>query len=344
MRGVRLSATRAIEIADLPEPRLGDGDVLVGVEKAGICGSDMHVYGGHHPFRKPPVVLGHEVAGRVLASGPGVGGPPAGTAVTVEPQIACGTCASCRADLPHLCRRARRPGNGWNGFFAERIIAPASVLHRLPPDMTFEDGALAEPTAVAVRAVRQADVGLGDAVAVIGLGPIGSLAVSAVIAAGAEVVVASDVKPFNLRFAADLGVQRVLDPTVESLVETVLEATAGDGVDVVIVTASVPQVLLEAIGMVRPGGTVVQVALHDEPIRFDATAAVMKEVAVLSTLTYSSEDFRIALGLVARNVVSAERFVTHTYHYTEADKAFADIANGLEHMKVLLSFDPTVPA
>lgn len=338
MRAALLTETRSLTIAEQDEPILSAGEVLIESLVGGICGSDVHTYEGRHPFRTPPVVLGHETSGRVLAVGLGVDGLSGGDLVTVEPQLSCRRCYACRAGSPHLCVAARRPGAGWPGTFAERIVAPAEVVYRLPEGASAQDGALVEPTAVAVRAVRRARLEFGDTVVILGAGAIGCLIADAARAEGAEVLLVSDPQSFNRDFATALGAHAAIDPRRESVVDRVVAATEGRGADAVFVACSAEDALLDGVAAARRGGVVVQVALHEAPLRFDATQAVLREVDVLSSLTYSSDDFTRALRLVASGVVSAERYATQRYAFEQAPDAFAAIVAGLEHVKVLLLF------
>jgi L-iditol 2-dehydrogenase len=338
VNGVVLEAAREVVIRELDEPRPGPGDVIVEVLRGGICGSDMHAYRGHHPFRRPPVTLGHEAAGRVLEVGDRVADLEAGQLVTIEPQIACGVCRSCRGGLRHLCVDARRPGAGWGGLFAQRVVAPADVVYRLPASVDVDDGVLVEPAAVAVRAVRRTGIGFGDRIAVLGAGPIGVLIACAARASGAVVAAMTDVKPYNLGIAAGLA-DRAVDVTEEDAVAAILDVTDG-GADAIFVAGSVPTALIDAVAAVRPGGIVMQVAMPDRPLELPVTQAVMHEVDVMSSLTYSADDFRRAIDLVERGAVSAAELVTACRPYTEAAETFREIDGGLDHMKILLTFEP----
>lgn len=338
MQVALLSEARSLAIAEQEEPCPGADEVLIESLVGGICGSDIHTYEGRHPFRKPPVVLGHEMSGRVLTTGGEVEGLAVGDLVTIEPQLSCRRCYACRAGSPHLCIKARRPGAGWPGTFAERVVAPAEIVYRLPEGVSAQDGALVEPTAVAVRAVRRARLELGDTAVVLGGGTIGCLIAAAAQADGAQVLLLSDPQRFNRDFATAIGAQAAIDPLSESVVERVAEVTQGRGVDAVFVACSAPDALLDGVAATRRGGVVVQVALHEAPLRFDATEAVLREVDVRSSLTYSSDDFTKALHLLGAGVVTAERFATQRYPFEQAPEAFAAIASGLDHVKVLLLF------
>jgi 2-desacetyl-2-hydroxyethyl bacteriochlorophyllide A dehydrogenase len=336
MRAVVLTDVRRIELLDIEEPTAARNDVTIEVRAGGICGSDMHAYRGHHPFRKPPVVMGHEVAGRVIAIGSDVTRVAIGERVAVEPQIACGTCASCLRGLANLCRHARRPGLGWGGTFAERMTAPEHVVYRLDPDTSYEEGALVEPTAVALRAVRHGGLQVGDRVAVLGVGPIGGLVARLCQVAGAGSLMVTDVKGFNLDLMRTLGVADAIDASAVDVSEAAHEITHGAGFDIAFVTSPARTSVNDAMKILRPGGRVVQIAIHGESVPFDATAAVLAEIEVRASLTYTSVDFEIATTLINRGVLDVRPFITHRYGLDDAPAAFRAIEDGLDHVKVVL--------
>jgi L-iditol 2-dehydrogenase len=336
MRAVVLTDVERIEVLDIEEPTATPTDVTIEVRAGGICGSDMHAYRGHHPFRKPPVVMGHEVAGRVIATGSEVTRVAVGDRVAVEPQIACGTCSSCLRGLANLCRHARRPGLGWGGTFAERMTAPEHVVYGLGQDATYEAGALVEPTAVALRAVRRGGLQAGDRVAVLGVGPIGGLVARLCQIAGAGTLMVTDVKSFNLDLMRTLGVANAIDAGTVDLADAAHQLTDEAGFDIVFVTSPAPTSLNDAIKILRPGGTVVQIAIHGEAIPFDATGAVLGEIEVRASLTYTAVAYEIATTLINQGVLDVRPFITHRYALEDASTAFRDIEDGLDHVKVVL--------
>ncbi len=338
MRAVVLTAVETIEVHDIEEPRFGDDEVLIRVGAGGICGSDLHAYRGHHPFRVPPVVMGHEAAGEVVAVGSAVTRCAVGDRVAIEPQIACGRCASCLRGESNLCQDVRRPGLRWGGTFAELMTAPDRVVYRLAPETPFEIGALVEPAAVAMRAFRRGEMRLGDRVAVLGAGPIGGLIAHIAERARPSLLMVSDVKPFNLRFVTEtLRIEHAIDAGRCDVVDAGRLLTDDDGFDIVFVTAPHERALLDAVELARPGGRVVQVAIYGQPIPFDATRAVLREVEVRASLTYAPDDFRLTTEMIVNGTLDAASFITHRYPLEDADRAFADIAAGMDHVKVVLT-------
>ncbi len=337
MRAVVLSDVERVEVHDIPEPEFGADEVLIRVGAGGICGSDMHAYYGHHPFRKPPVVLGHEAAGEVVAVGTDVTRVAVGDRVAVEPQIACLKCPVCLRGFTNLCQDVRRPGLGWGGTFAELMMAPERVVYPLNPDTPFELGALVEPAAVAMRAFRRGGVRAGDRVAVLGAGPIGGLIAHIAERARAGVLMVTDIKAFNLDFMRQLGIEHAVDPSATDVAAVRDQLTGREGFDVVFNTSPHANGLTDAIALARPGGRIVQVAIYGAPVPIDATQAVLREVEVRASLTYSPDDFRLTTEMIRRGVLDAQAFITQRYSIWDAGAAFADIAGGMSHVKVMLT-------
>ena len=203
MRAVLLSAPQQARVVEIEEPVLEGGDALIRVEATGLCGSDISTWQGHHPFRRPPVVLGHEAAGTVVAVGAGVESALVGQRVALCPLIPCGRCTPCRRGATNLCTSRRVPGVGWAGTYAEYVAAPASLLYPVGAHVSASQAALVEPAAVALRAVRRAGVTAGSRVAVLGAGGIGSLCARLARLCGAASVLVSDVQPAKLARLAE---------------------------------------------------------------------------------------------------------------------------------------------
>ena len=215
MKGAVLAATKRIEVQEVDEPAYGEDEVLIDVKACGVCGSDLHAYRGFHPFRRPPVVLGHEVAGQVVSVGPAVRDVRVGDRVAVEPQIYCGTCNFCVGGLPNFCVAMRRPGLRWGGTLAERMMAPEKVLYTLAPAVSYEEGAVVEPLAVAYRGLRTGQITMGQRVAVLGAGPIGTLVSMLCTAAQVSTLMVTDIKGYNLNFVRSLGVQHAINAATQ---------------------------------------------------------------------------------------------------------------------------------
>lgn len=313
MRAAVLTATRQVEIQELPIPESGPGEVLIRVRAAGICGAELHAFIGSHPFRKPPVQMGHEMAGDVVDVGPGVISLAKGDRVSVLPPKACGYCSTCVRGAPNLCENKLNLGTSqWPGCFADYITAPEDSVFKVPSNVTHQEAAIAEPLSVAVHAVRRIGTVLGGSVAILGTGTIGLACVAAAREAGAVSICVTDIADFNLEVAKRFGASRTVNPHQKDPVAAIREATGGRGVDAVLIAAGFSPVLNQAIAVVRPQGIVVIVALFDDVVTIDQPYALISGEKILTSSWASTpQDFKIAIDLIASGRIKAEDFITH---------------------------------
>jgi len=318
MKAALLSDNYKIQIVNVEKPKIKDSEVLIRVKSNGICGSDLHAYRGHHPFRKPPVILGHEVSGMVEQLGESVRNVEIGDRVAVEPQLGCGECAYCLAGKYNICVKRAAPGIGsWNGSFAEYFAAPASKVYKLPQDMTYDTGALMEPLAVGVHAVRRADIKLGDSVAVLGVGTIGLMNLVAAKKAGASRTYASDLLDYNLGKARELGADVPINPNKENLIEAVQQRNPY-GVDKVIITAAFPPVWEQAVKICKRGGRICVVGMFGESVAVDFLQLLLQEKCICLSWLYRREDFVTAIEIA--QAVNLSPIITHTFPLEDAAK------------------------
>lgn len=256
MKAAVLQETYKIVLQDVPEVQPQAGEVKIQVKFTGICGSEIHAFKGTHPYRKPPVILGHELAGEVVALGSNVQGFAIGDRVTVEPQIACGECQPCSQGWTNLCDRKVVLGTtDWTGSFAEYIVAHQNVVYKLPDNLSYEQGVMVEPLAVGVSAVRRSEMKLGDNVLILGGGTIGLVTLMAAREAGAKQIFVTDVVDFNLDKAREVGATTTINVRNQDPVKTILEQTDGRGVDLAFITAGVDQAVGQALQAVRKRGS-----------------------------------------------------------------------------------------
>lgn len=276
-----LAKTRAepgLEIIDAPVPIPGRGEVQLRIEAASVCGTDRHIYLWDRWAAeniRPPVILGHELAGRVAAVGAGVTRVGEGDLVGVESHVFDGTCAQCRAGSPHLCRNLRVIGAHLNGGYAEYVVIPeanAVESNGLDPAVV----ALQEPMGNAVHAAFVEPIE-GRTVAVTGCGPIGLCAVGIARAAGASWVVATDTEPFRLELATRMGADLALDARDPDVADRVLAATGGDGVDVVLEMSGAAPAMDQALRFVTRGGRISLLGIFGEPVAVDLSNLVIEK-------------------------------------------------------------------
>src|SRR5919112_812859 len=257
---VKESAGPGIVLRDVPTPAYGPSEVLIKVRHAGVCGTDLHIWewdSWASNRLKPPVVIGHEFAGRITQLGPDAAQDnllAVGDLVTAEGHVVCGHCLQCRLGAAHLCLRTRIIGVDRDGAFADFIVMPASNVIKLDGIPT-EIGAVMDPLGNAVHTVLEAKVP-GSTVLVLGCGPIGCFAVGVARAAGASLVIASDFNPMRLELARAMGAQETLNPGSDDVLARVRELTSGDGVDLVCEMSGHPSGHAQAFACARMGGRV----------------------------------------------------------------------------------------
>ncbi|HTS87398.1 MAG TPA: L-threonine 3-dehydrogenase [Gemmatimonadales bacterium] len=258
---VKVAAGPGMEVRDVPAPACGPSDVMIRVHYAGVCGTDLHIWewdAWASARLKPPVIIGHEFAGEIVELGSEAraeGLLAVGDRVTAEGHIVCGHCLPCRTGDAHVCRRTRIIGVDRDGAFAELIAMPASNVMKLDGIAT-EIGAIMDPTGNAVHTVLEGGRVTGSAVLVLGCGPIGCFAVGVARAAGASLVIASDLNPTRLDLARKMGAHVTLDPSHEDVVARCRELTGGDGVDLVCEMSGHPTGHQTAFAAARLGGRV----------------------------------------------------------------------------------------
>jgi len=300
-----------------PEPR--PGWALVNVAYAGLCGTDLHICHGQHPRAQPGVVLGHEVAGRLHEPARGW---PAGTAVMVNPLLACHDCRSCRNGRTHVCERLRLLGIDAPGGAAECIAVPEDQLVQLPPGLDLRIAAVIEPLAVAVRAVRRGGLRLGQRAHVIGAGPVGLLVASCARLGGAAEVTMSEPAARRAAVAADFGFTLAAEPDQRA--------------DVVFDCTGHPAVAPTVARWAATSATVVTVGMYPGVADVDLQSVALRELAIVGTRVYTPEDVAAAAELAERDPFGLGRLVTSVIGIDDGSRAIAQLAAGTE-LKVLIA-------
>jgi len=280
MQALVYSAPLTLELQDVPEPKPGPGEVVVEVAAAGICGSELEGFRSQSPFRVPPLIMGHELAGRRADDG---------TPVAVNPLIACGACDLCLRGLPNVCRNRALVGIHRAGGFAERVAVPESSLVPLPADADLARAALIEPFANGVHAWRLAlaqDPAIAK-VGIVGAGMLGLAVALVVLEAGVREVAIADVSPERLATAASIGVP-VTAAALEGEHDVIFDAVGSE------------TTRAASLARLRPGGSTVWIGLHGSAPGFDGLALIRSEQRVLGTFAYLERDFHAAVELVSR--------------------------------------------
>jgi 2-desacetyl-2-hydroxyethyl bacteriochlorophyllide A dehydrogenase len=341
MKAAVYKGIRDVRVEEVPDPEPGPRDVVVQVSACGICGSDLHTY-LHGSFVQPGQIMGHEFAGEVVAAGDGVDTLEVGDRVTALPLVPCMDCPRCAEGRYNLCASAWTQGLAYGrpGAFAERIRIPGAVrgenVFALPDQVDDEAGATVEPLAVAVHAVRLAGEVRDRTALVLGLGTIGQQVVQVLRASGAGHVVGVDVAPLRIDAARTLGADAV---DGSAGLGAALEAAlgAGEEVDVIFECSGVPALGAGAVDAVRGGGTIVVLALYDDPVTFDPTVLVQKELRMLGSIAYTSEDFAEAIRLLEEGAAKAEPLITQREALDDIGEAFETQLRKDRSLKVLVT-------
>lgn len=320
----------------VPAPVPGLGEVLVRTSLVGVCGSDMHAALGKHPFIELPYRPGHEVVGVIAATGSGVEGVGVGDRIVVEPSLYCGTCAQCRSGRYNICRQLKVFGCQVPGGLAELFTISADRVHVLPDGMSDTQAALIEPLATPLAAVSKAGNLRGRTVAILGAGPIGLLLLIAAKHQGAARVVVTDLLETKRARALRLGADAVFPGDSPDLVTAACDALGGPA-DVVFDCVSRESSLAQAVDLVTKGGLAVVVGVGlpgTTPVRIDLIQD--REIRLEGSLMYVAADFTKAMSLIGSGAVAAGEFITATFQFHEADKAFA-ASRDPEQVKVLIT-------
>jgi threonine 3-dehydrogenase len=268
---VKAKAGPGAEVQDVPVPSVGVGEVLLRVRRAGVCGTDLHIWNWDRWSQgrmKPPVTIGHEFVGEVVELGPAVTNVALGDLVSCESHVVCQTCLACRTGNAHVCENTRILGVDMNGGFAEYVVVPAINAWHVPRNIPIEMAAVMEPCGNAVHTAFSGPLS-GCNIAVTGCGPIGLFAIGVARAAGAAHVFASDVSPYRLELARKMQADAVIDVSRESFAERVHALTNGRGLDGVLEMSGNPTAVRDGLAALRMGGRLSMLGLPTEPFDLD---------------------------------------------------------------------------
>jgi L-iditol 2-dehydrogenase len=341
MKALLLSRYKHLEIADLPDPTPRQGEVLVSVAACGICGSDVHGYGGSSGRRIPPIVMGHEAAGTIAALGDGVKGFTEGDRVTFDSTIFCGACDNCRRGDVNLCDHREVLGVSCAEFrragaFAQYVAVPSRILYRLPENLSFTEAAMLEAVSVALHGVSLAQISTGCTALVVGAGMIGLLTLQALRAAGCSRIFVTDLDGTRLKLALDVGATAALSPDAD-VVEQIMQLTEGAGVDVAIEAVGRNETVKAAIESVRKGGTVVLVGNISPEVTLPLQKVVTRQIRLQGSCA-SSGEYPRAIELLASGAIQVASLITAIAPLEEGPRWFERLyAREPNLMKVILT-------
>lgn len=314
MRALVLTDYKRLEVAAMPDPEIGAGEVLVQVKACGICGSDVHGYDGRTGRRIPPLIMGHEAAGVVVQTGANARQFSPGERVTFDSTVYCGTCFFCRRGNVNLCDRRNVLGVSCSeyrrhGAFAEYVAVPEHILYRLPDELSFEQAALVEAVSIAFHAKNRTPIRLGDSVVVVGVGMIGQLIVQTARRSGCGTLIAIDLDSRKLEMAQKFGADVVIDANTPDVLAQIHQWTQGRGADVAFEAVGASGPFNMSVAALRKGGSVTLVGNLAPQVEMPLQQIVTRELTLIGTCA-SSGEYPACIDLMARGLIDVKPFIS----------------------------------
>ena len=341
MKALVLEEYSKLVYKEVPEPQVGQDEVLIEVKACGICGSDFHGMDGSSGRRQPPIIMGHEASGVIAEVGPKVTGWQKGERVTFDSTVYCGACWYCRRGEINLCDSRRVLGVSCDeyrqhGAFAEYVAVPGHILYRLPEEVSFPQAAMVEALSIAMHGVNRTPVKLNDSVLVVGAGNIGLLVIQALKAFGCNPVMAADIDDGKLEWARKVGADIVINSGTTDVGQEVRKYT-DRGVDIAVEAVGVTAAIQSAIDALRKGGALTLIGNITPKVEFPLQSVVIREISVNGSCT-SKGEYPTCLDMIARKIVDVDVMISATAPLSEGAGWFKRLYEGEKGlMKVILS-------
>lgn len=327
-----------IEFEEVPIPTPANNEVLIKIMNIGICGSDIHVYHGEHAFTSYPITQGHEVSGEIVELGEKVERLEAGQKVTIQPQVICGKCYPCRNGKYNLCEELKVMGFQTTGTASHYFAVDSKKVTVLPDELSFEEGAMIEPLAVAVHAIRQAGNVEKKKVVVLGSGPIGILVAQVAKGLGAESVMITDISDIRLNIAKECGVDHCINTKNIDLGDAISEKFGPAKADIIYDCAGTNTTINQAIKYARKGSTIILVAVFAEMATVDLAVLNDHELNLDSSMMYRNEDYIDGIRLVKEGKIELKKLITNQFAFNEFEEVYEYIEKNRETtMKVIIN-------
>jgi 2-desacetyl-2-hydroxyethyl bacteriochlorophyllide A dehydrogenase len=338
MKAALLREKNKLELTDVKIPEIGAGEALVRVAYSGICGSDIHIWRGHHPTATYPRIPGHEFSG-VLEKFVGTprDGLKTGDPVVVQPFWSCGLCEPCIRGMDNVCRELKVIGFHEDGSFAEYIRVPLKKIYRLPGNVDLRLGAITEPLSVAVHDVRRSGLMCGEKALITGGGPIGMLVALVAQHAGAADVYISEINEYRLEFAKKLGI-KTINPLKTDLKEETLRITRGKGFDVVYEASGSKPCISAVTDVVKSGGTILMIGMSSELHPLNLSAMFAKELTVKGVRLHAQQNFEGAIALLESGKLNEKlnMIIDNEFSLDDFVKAMNFQVEDPNHFKVMI--------
>ena len=326
---VKPAAAPGLEIREVPVPSAGAGEVLIKLEKTAICGTDLHIYQWDEWSQRtinPPLILGHEFVGRIVAIGDGVRGYEEGQRVSAEGHVVCGVCRNCRAGKPHLCPHTEGIGVNRDGGFAEYVVVPATNLWPIPDEIPSELAAFFDPFGNAAHCALQFDL-VGEDVLITGAGPIGIIAAGIAKHVGARHIVVSDINDYRLELAKDMGATRTINVQREKLTD-ILEELNIDGFDIGMEMSGNPHAFRDMLTCMYHGGKVALLGLLPKDAGINWDQIIFKGLEVHGIYGRRMYETWYKMTQMVLTGFPLEKALTHQIPIDDFEKGFELMASG----------------
>jgi len=331
-----MTAPGKIEFRDVPIPKIKEGQVLVKIKRIGICGSDIHVYHGKHPYTSYPVVQGHEVSGEIVKLGGGSNFKK-GDKVTIQPQVVCGKCYPCRHSQYHICDNLKVMGFQTTGMASEYFAVDVEKVLKLPENISYDHGALIEPLAVAVHALKRGGDIKGRKILVLGAGPIGNLVAQAANGMSARSVMITEVSDYRLNIARECGINYCLNSKIQDIGKELINTFGIDKADLILECVGINTTTEQAIANARKGTDIIVVGVFAEKATVDLGLVQDRELRLIGTLMYQEEDYKKAIELIEESKVKLDPIMTEHFPFEDYLEAYKYIEEKKDKiMKVMI--------
>ena len=311
-----------IKFREIPIPEVKENEVMIKIICIGICGSDIHAYHGRHPHTTYPITQGHEVSGIIEKVGIQITNLKPGDKVTIQPQVVCGNCYSCTHGNYHICDELKVMGFQATGMASEYFVTDANRVVKLPCDMSYEQGAMIEPMAVACGVYSKKDDLNMLNVIVLGAGSIGNLTAQTAKALGAKSVLITDVSDYRLEIAKRVGVDYTINPLKKNLSEEIVKAFGSDKADLIVECVGSNQTIDDAIENARKGTDIIIVGVFSDKPVVDLATVQDRELRLIGTLMYQTKDYLKAIELIHSGRVHLKPLMSKHFKFEDYDNAY----------------------
>ena len=338
MKAICVKAAYELEIQDRPMPVIADQEeVLIKVKRAGICGSDMHVYHGTSPVATYPRVMGHEIAGEVMEIGASVNHLVVGDRVVIDPVISCGECYQCRIGRQNVCSKLQVRSVHVDGGFQEYVVVPQKSLHKIPDNISWEEAVMIEPFTIAEQTCWRAGLTKDDTVLIMGAGPVGLSVLKRARISGAKCIV-SDIVESRLQMVMAFGAEAVINAATENVLERIVQLTDGQKPSVVIDAVCTIKSFEQTLDYVCPAGRIITLGFHGSPSAIAQLSITAREIDIRGSRLHNNK-FPDVISLFASGKLDVKEMITHHFPFEQIRAAIALIEDStIEKGKVILEF------